>query len=541
MKSINRTAYLSILAIAVPTCFLIFFLFGYTIHQNNTRIYSLQARHQDAVAASLSSDVSSIKKQALSLAYSYDFHLFANSSDLRTISRRAANLLDNAITGNPEIVGIYLYNEKREWGYRLNNVVNHSDQVTLWVNSQYKKGGLEPETVFMLYEDDSQILIVIQICKRYGNLVVLIDPAKNVEFQSLQKLSADMGDLRFCAADSPNAFTADQHITKTCVDGLYIVYTHHQKGLFDSVDAVQKWTIHGVILVMLLFPLAIINLRNTLLDPLHLLSKSFAAVGGGDVQYRIDKQSQIREIAEIYTGFNTMIDQLWEATKAYNRAQVDAFQAQLQYLQLQIRPHFYLNCLKNIYSMADLNKTEEIKDLVLYLSKYFRYSFQDVTGFIPLLQELEAAKNYVDLNNCMSRRVELDMKLDSSILDGQCLPLIILTFIENCIKHGKDINLLKILLRVYRLPGKDSNDILIEVRNNGGGFQPEALDELRNMDPRQLHYGTEKVGISNVAHRLWLVYGEKAAITFANDGDDAVVLIRFPSMWNNSVNEEAKS
>jgi len=39
---------------------------------------------------------------------------------------------------------------------------------------------------------------------------------------------------------------------------------------------------------------------------------------------------------------------------------------------------------------------KKIQDLVIYLSDYFRYNFQDVKNFVTVREELEAAKSYVD-------------------------------------------------------------------------------------------------------------------------------------------------
>ena len=47
-------------------------------------------------------------------------------------------------------------------------------------------------------------------------------------------------------------------------------------------------------------------------------------------------------------------------------------QYRLQYYQLQLKPHFYLNSLKSLYGLAQNGKNEEIQKM-LSLSEQFQY------------------------------------------------------------------------------------------------------------------------------------------------------------------------
>ena len=55
----------------------------------------------------------------------------------------------------------------------------------------------------------------------------------------------------------------------------------------------------------------------------------------------------------------------------------------MNYLQLQIRPHFFLNCLNTIYSMAQTQLYEEIMKMSMITSNYFRYIFQNTQDLVP--------------------------------------------------------------------------------------------------------------------------------------------------------------
>ena len=95
---------------------------------------------------------------------------------------------------------------------------------------------------------------------------------------------------------------------------------------------------------------------------------------------------------------------------------MDAVQAKLQFLQLQIKPHFYLNCLKSVNALLNLHEYENARTLVLTLSNYITHTFGDTRSFIPLRSELEAVQSYVTLRNLtFSMNIQLHFQLD-----GRC-------------------------------------------------------------------------------------------------------------------------
>ena len=77
------------------------------------------------------------------------------------------------------------------------------------------------------------------------------------------------------------------------------------------------------------------------------------------------------------------------------KEQLEKQKTKIDYLQLQIRPHFYINCLNSIYSMAQLKHTEEIQQLALYVSGYMRSIFRKGTKPILMDEELQQIVNYV--------------------------------------------------------------------------------------------------------------------------------------------------
>ena len=90
-----------------------------------------------------------------------------------------------------------------------------------------------------------------------------------------------------------------------------------------------------------------------------------------------------------------MLDEIQRQKIGSYEQRLAAQQAQLQYLHLQIRPHFFLNCLNLVYSLAGEGKTGPIQDLVLDLSTYLRSVFKGGSKLVPLQSELASVESYV--------------------------------------------------------------------------------------------------------------------------------------------------
>ena len=111
--------------------------------------------------------------------------------------------------------------------------------------------------------------------------------------------------------------------------------------------------------------------------------------------------------------------------------------AELNNLKAQINPHFFFNTLNTIYALT-YKDVEKSQDSILKLSKMMRYAMNEENkDLVSLKDELVFVQHYLDL---MSYRLSSNVSLDFTILgvpsDVKIAPMILLTFIENCFKHG---------------------------------------------------------------------------------------------------------
>lgn len=217
------------------------------------------------------------------------------------------------------------------------------------------------------------------------------------------------------------------------------------------------------------------------------------------------------EFALIHQSFDSMLQRNRELRIEKYEAEIARKNAQMQYLQQQLEPHFYLNCLKTIHGMAQMHKYEKIQKLSIDVSKHFRYVFRDDFILVPLEDELQFVKNYLEIVNMEAEQpVQCMISMEPALLDWSVPPLCVQTFVENSIKYARrEERALIIEITIHGLVGEDGDLLDIIIDDNGNGY-PEGY--LRG----EMKSATHGIGIKNLTQRLRLIYGDRAACVCMN-------------------------
>ncbi|MEH6536183.1 MAG: histidine kinase [Psychroserpens sp.] len=171
---------------------------------------------------------------------------------------------------------------------------------------------------------------------------------------------------------------------------------------------------------------------------------------------------------------------------------------ELNYLKMQIHPHFLFNTLNTMYGFA-LKKAEQTPDMILKLSNLLDYLlYQAEKPFVLLSEEIEHIKDYIALekmrfNNTLN--VKMDVQLDSE--NTTIAPMLLLPFIENSFKHGSINNgVLEIDIKLT------ANDDLIyfHIKNSNS----------ENTSSKQ------GIGLENIKKRLELLYPKTYDLSISN-------------------------
>lgn len=205
---------------------------------------------------------------------------------------------------------------------------------------------------------------------------------------------------------------------------------------------------------------------------------------------------------------------------------------ELEYYQLQIKPHFFVNCFSIIHGMAQKQDFSRIQEFCIKLSNYVRFLMTDSMGLIPLQSELREMNEYLQIQRIRRKSgANLFDSVDPELLDAEIPPLIILTFVENSIKHGagETGRGITIDVTVQKIRGQDTDKMQILISDDGVGFPGEIIEAYNSsFTPKEDWRQGEHIGIRNIFKRLFLLYGDKFSLKLRNTGTGSEVEIRIP-------------
>ena len=276
--------------------------------------------------------------------------------------------------------------------------------------------------------------------------------------------------------------------------------------------------------VIFTFALVWFSMEAAFFRPLRKLIRVMEAISNGDLTARAEDFSG-REFAEINGTFNQMVDTIEHLKLQTYENQIQAKTSQMNALRLQIRRHFFLNCLKNIYAMARSGNVENIQKMVLLLSVHLRYTLDVEKNTVSLAEELDMCRNYTELQGVgQSEKPELKISMDERLKDFYIPPVSLLTLIENCCKYamepGKSLEI-KVEAAIKMLD--EDRYVDLTVQDNGPGFADEMLKKL-NTDRGSLAEEGH-IGICNVLERIRMMYGRECSMIFGNAGGANIEII----------------
>jgi two-component system sensor histidine kinase YesM len=220
------------------------------------------------------------------------------------------------------------------------------------------------------------------------------------------------------------------------------------------------------------------------------------------------------------------------------REQENLKKAELKALQAQINPHFLYNTLDTIVWMAEAKQNKQVIEIVHSLSSFFRIALSKGMDWIPIRQEIEHVRSYLQIQKIRYRDIlDYRIEVDEDILDGTILKLTLQPLAENALYHGikNKRNGGTIVVRAKRAGAEHA---ILEVEDDGVGFTPYKLGKIRstlNESFDQSATGDGGFGLENVNKRVKLYYGEEFSLSIYSQYQTGTkVTIKIPLHENSS-------
>lgn len=286
-------------------------------------------------------------------------------------------------------------------------------------------------------------------------------------------------------------------------------------GVFSTEEAapevreIRLYVGTFVFVVCLLGITASFALSHGISRPIHRLMAFMQRAESGDLTTRYwgDGMDEVGMLGRSYNSMLTKINDLLQLTEKQEKQKREA---ELRILQAQIKPHFLYNTLDTIHWMARKQGAEDVSEMVEALSKLFRIGLSKGNEFIPLAEEFDHIRSYLQIQKLRYKdKLIYSLELDPEISHIHVLKVILQPIVENAIYHG---------IKERRGPGHirvkgtlRENQIHLSVSDDGVGINEEALIRMRESlnDPMNVQMETtgSGYGLANVQARMKLTYG----------------------------------
>lgn len=275
------------------------------------------------------------------------------------------------------------------------------------------------------------------------------------------------------------------------------------KNIYNSIR------IAGVLLLVILILGAVVLKIATkhIAQPTRNLVESMKRFGAGNLKHRVAAVTN-DELGQIGREYNRMADNIETLINQVYKMEITQKQAEIDFLSMQINPHFLYNTLDTISWMAIGEQNSEISEMTIALAELLRAMVKR-DRFITVEEEMRTVKDYLYIQTQrFGDKITIKYEVDE-IANPCMIPNFILQpLIENAIIHGLEPKLDKGTLWIDIFVEKEN--LVFCIKDDGVGMTAEEIEDLykkcESNDTKQ------NIGLKNVYRRLILCYGEESRL-----------------------------
>lgn len=185
---------------------------------------------------------------------------------------------------------------------------------------------------------------------------------------------------------------------------------------------------------------------------------------------------------------------LRSAESARDKAEIELYKA-------QIKPHFMFNTLNSLYGLFLTENKNALPSLEKFISMMRYIHTSSNQDLVPLTEEAEYIKEYVEVQSLrLNEKTTVALSIDVRNEILMIPPMLLVTFVENCFKHG--------------VSPVQKSCILISLSENEGNLLFATSNRIFPVKRIGEH-----MGIENCRKRLELLYPGKYELSINSDND----------------------
>lgn len=271
---------------------------------------------------------------------------------------------------------------------------------------------------------------------------------------------------------------------------------------------------------MLLFAGMTIGLSSGVTRPLFRLQRKMEAVADSDLKAVLPENSRAaEEVQSLTRSFNRMVADIHALVSRLKLEERQKQAVRFQVLLSQMNPHFLLNTLNTVKSIALQKDQNEIHDICVSLGKLLESSLNLDVDLIHLKEELGLVRAYMQIQNTrFGNRFEACYEVDASLEYALVPKSSLQPLVENAIVHGFGQTAQEGNILIRAAP--DGKKLILTVEDDGVG-----LEAARARPKRRANAG---VGLSNLRERLSLLYQSQSQLTLEETAKGTVARLELP-------------
>lgn len=279
------------------------------------------------------------------------------------------------------------------------------------------------------------------------------------------------------------------------------------------------------------FLMAFLNFRVSayISDPILRLDQAVKELEAGREVVGIE-ESGCYELRRLSHSIASMVSTMRHLMDDIIQQEAQKRRSELEVLQSQINPHFLYNTLDSVIWMTESGRYQESIQMVTSLARLFRIALSRGKRIIPLADELEHARHYLNI-----QQIRYKNKFDAAVTAGPgaeglyTLKLTVQPLLENAIYHGITGSEEDGLITVHAY--REGDDLIIDVSDNGVGMRPEVAATLLSDERPELPTTGSGIGVRNVHQRIRLTFGEPYGLTVFSEPDEGTTIrLRLPAL-----------
>lgn len=245
---------------------------------------------------------------------------------------------------------------------------------------------------------------------------------------------------------------------------------------------------------------------------------------------RLAKEYRTNEISYIISHINSLLSSNTKMQILLSNKLNELHEAQLNYLQTQINPHFLFNVLNaiNAIIIEDCDSSSTADCLIDGVSKILKYSLDNTVYVVRLSEDIEYLKLYVNIQLILhehSFRFYCD--IDEKLLNCKTPKFSFQPIVENAISHGLSYNNYVGEIKIWS-EKKHDNDILIYISNDGRILTEAEVNDINNHIKNHSIKSEKSIGVTNIDRRIKLLFGEKYGCYAEYSPNKTLFVVKIP-------------